>query len=213
MPICNCEHDLDQCVAGVAPIRHVLDGGGCVQVGLDATDSNTLDFETAGGLTATAIIDPDAANVFEATASGLRVLRQIIPNASGYTNFITNTAAFAIKQSTSIALPSGGNWFVQAWWSAWAEKDTDETSATASRLEWRIEIAGTDGPIRRWNWGEREGLLGHANSRIGLQDYFGMVVAGNQTFNVNIRTARNNAGVDNNVQISASRIIAIAYKL
>ena len=212
MPVCSCEHHLDACVAGVPPLRHVLDGGGCVEIGIDAVDSNTIDFETAGGLTATAILDPDVTNVLEMTASGLRVLRQIIPNHSGYDNYLVNNAGLGIKQGTSLTLPSGGNWFVQAWWSAWAEKDTDEVSDISSRFSWAIEIAGTTGPERRWNWGVHEGLLGNKDTRISLTDNWGHVVAGNQTFNVNIRLARNNAGADNNVQVSGSIITAIAYK-
>lgn len=75
MPNCPCENVEETCVDADAPVTRVLDGGGCVHLGLAIVDTPTvnLDVNGSGQLKADAVVSGDSGQSLEARASGLYV--------------------------------------------------------------------------------------------------------------------------------------------
>ena len=83
MPNCPCENEAATCVDAASPLTRVL-AGGCVEIGLDFADSDTIDFGLtgAGELTGDVIVSPNADNILEALPNGLFVEDPDIPSTA-----------------------------------------------------------------------------------------------------------------------------------
>lgn len=85
MANCPCQNEASTCIDATAPLTRNL-AGGCVEIGLDFEDGNTVAFgQTASGaLTAEATVSPDANNLLQALENGLYVATDPVPTADEF---------------------------------------------------------------------------------------------------------------------------------
>lgn len=85
MANCPCANEASTCVDATAPLTRNLNAG-CVEIGFDFEDGETVNFgQTSGGaLTAEVTISPDAENLLQALNNGLYVATSDVPTADEF---------------------------------------------------------------------------------------------------------------------------------
>lgn len=214
MSNCHCECDQAVCVEADPPLTSSFCGG-CVDIGVEITDTATvnLGLDANGSLTGDAIVSPSDGNQLEAQNDGLFIQKPFYGATSTTTSWTESSRVFVVRQTVSLTLDQG-QWQVFGWWDAWISKANTTISEELARLGTRVVIDGEEGPILYWQWNDTSGVLGHATSDGAFGNHNSRLInAGNGgTFDIEIETFREPDGTAMNVDVSGSRISAVAVK-
>ena len=211
---CMCECAQAVCIEADPPLTSAYTCG-CIEIGVltDDTATVTLGLDANGSLTGDIIVSPSDGNQLEAHSDGLYVEQPAYGAVSTEDSWTENSRAFVVRQTVSLTLP-GGQWLVYGFWNAYITKSNTVTSEIGARIGMRVVIDGEEGPPAYWQWNDDEGVLGHANSEAAFGAHnVRLINAGNGgTFDIDVEGFREPDGADNNVEVDASTVSAIAIK-
>jgi len=214
MSNCQCVCSQAVCLEVDPPLTSAFTCG-CVEIGVETADTDTvnLGLDSQGSLTGDAIVSPSDGNQLTPKANGLFVQQPCYGATSTTGSWTESSRVYVVRQSVSLTLDAG-QWLIYGFWNAWITKTNATASEELARFGAKVDIDGEEGPPSYWQWGDTEGVLGHLNAEASFGAHNTRLInAGNGgTFDIDVQAFREPDGASNNVDVSASRVSAIAIK-